>query len=153
MRQTGRFHGAEPLYRQDEMAPVILEQSVLFHLSELQRQSAALDAEIIRKLLPGKRNVEFVGSEPLRFCGKVGHDLCARGTLSHMREFFAQPQTFSGKLAEEVPDDSAVVRAGGRAHVQNARYIQKQRRDRCFRYDAHIQSGTGGAGIHKNHSI
>ena len=109
MRQTGRFHGAEPLYRQDEMAPVILEQSVLFHLSELQRQSAALDAEIIRKLLPGKRNVKFVGSEPLRFCGKVGHDLCPRGTLSHMREFFVKPQIFLGKFTEKISDYSAVM--------------------------------------------
>ena len=63
------------LYPQDKMVFVIIEEPVLFHLSKLQRQSAALDCEVIRKLLPRKRNVKFVCSEPLRFRGKVGHDL------------------------------------------------------------------------------
>lgn len=39
-------------YIQNEMAFVIIEESVFFHLSEFRRQSASLDAEVIRKLLP-----------------------------------------------------------------------------------------------------
>ena len=91
------------------MVLVIIEETILFHLSKLQRQSATLNAKIIRKLLPGKRNVKFVFSESLCFCGKVGHDLCPRGTLSHMREFFVKPQIFLGKFTEKISDYSAVM--------------------------------------------
>ena len=35
-------------YPQDKMALMIIEEPILFHLSQFQRQSAALDAEIIR---------------------------------------------------------------------------------------------------------
>lgn len=42
---------ASPSYPQEEVAPAILEDAVLFHPSKLQRQAAALDAKIIRKLL------------------------------------------------------------------------------------------------------
>ena len=52
-----------------------------------------------------------------------------------MGEFFIKPQIFPGKFAEEVSDDSAVVRTGGRAHIQDALYIQKHYGDRRFRYD------------------
>ena len=42
---------ASPSYPQEEVAPAIFEDAVLFHPSKLQRQAAALDAKIIRKLL------------------------------------------------------------------------------------------------------
>ena len=42
---------ASPSYPQEKVALAILEDAVLFHPSKLQRQAAALDAKIIRKLL------------------------------------------------------------------------------------------------------
>ena len=39
------------------------------HFSKLQRQAAALNAKIIRKLLPGKRDIKFAFSAPLGFGG------------------------------------------------------------------------------------
>ena len=40
------------LHSQDKMVLVKIEDSILFHFSKLQRQAAALNAEIIRELLP-----------------------------------------------------------------------------------------------------
>ena len=42
---------ASPSYPQEKVALAIFEDAVLFHPSKLQRQAAALDAKIIRKLL------------------------------------------------------------------------------------------------------
>ena len=55
------------------MAFVKVEQALIPHFSELQRQPAALYAEIIRKLLAGERNVEFIAAPALRLAGKIGH--------------------------------------------------------------------------------
>ena len=40
------------LHSQDKMILVKIEDSIFFHFSKLQRQTAALDAKIIRELLP-----------------------------------------------------------------------------------------------------
>ena len=40
------------LHPQDKMILVKIEDSIFFHFSKLQRQTAALDAKIIRELLP-----------------------------------------------------------------------------------------------------
>ena len=47
-----------------------VEQALIPHFSKLQRQSAALHAEVIRKLLAGERNVELVAAPALRLGGK-----------------------------------------------------------------------------------
>ena len=39
-----------------------VEQALIPHFSKFQRQPAALYAEIIRKLLAGERNVEFIAA-------------------------------------------------------------------------------------------
>ena len=91
------------------MVLVIIKDAISFHLSKFQGQATALDAKIICKLLSLKRNIEFVGSKPLRFCGKIGHNLCACGTLSHMREFSAQLQIILSKFAEKISDHAAVM--------------------------------------------
>ena len=64
-----------------------------------------------------------------------------------MREFFTQTQIFHGKLTQKVPENPAVVRAGGRADVQDAADVQKQNGDGDLRDDADRESGTGRAGI------
>ena len=74
------------------MAFVKVEQALTAHFSKLQRQSAALHAEIIRKLLAGERNVEFIAAPALRLSGKIGHELCPRRALAHMGELFVEPQ-------------------------------------------------------------
>ena len=109
--------------------------------------TTTLDAEIIRELLPGEGNVEFVCSEPLRLGGEIGHQLCPRCALAHVRELFAEAQVFFGEFAEQIADDAAVPGAGGRAHGQHAFDVQKQHSRGCFRRDAHLQHRTGCAGI------
>ena len=47
-----------------------VKQALIPHFSKLQRQPAALYAEIIRKLLAGERNVEFIAAPALRLSGK-----------------------------------------------------------------------------------
>ena len=42
-----------------------VEQALIPHFSKLQRQSAALHAEVIRKLLAGERNVELIAAPAL----------------------------------------------------------------------------------------
>ena len=128
------------------MVLVKIQQALISHFTKLQRQSAALDGEVIRKLLSGKGNVKFVCSEPLCFGGEIRHELCAGGTLSHMRELFAEAQIFLGKFTEEVLEDPAVVAARGGADVQDALYVQKQHGGRGIRDHAHIQYGTGRTG-------
>ena len=48
------------------MAFVKVEQALIPHFSKLQRQSTALHAEIIRKLLAGEWNVELIATPALR---------------------------------------------------------------------------------------
>ena len=62
---------------QNKMAFVKVEQALIPHFSKFQRQPAALYAEIIRKLLAGERNVEFIAAPALRLGGKIGHSVCA----------------------------------------------------------------------------
>ena len=137
----------ELLYLQYEMAFVKIQKSLAAHFSQLLRQSGALYREIIRKLLPGKGNIKFTGPEPLRLGGEVGHQLCARGALAHVRELFAETKILLGKLAEKISDDPAVVLTGGRTHIQNALYVQEHCRDGRFGEYTHIQQRTGRAGI------
>ena len=51
---------------QNKMAFVKVKQALIPHFSKLQRQPAALHAEIIRKLLAGEWNVEFIATPALR---------------------------------------------------------------------------------------
>ena len=48
------------------MAFMKVKQALIPHFAKLQRQSAALHAEIIRKLLAGEWNVEFIATPALR---------------------------------------------------------------------------------------
>ena len=52
------------------MALVKIKQALAAHFSKLQRQSAALHTEVIRKLLAGERNVEFIAAPALCLGGK-----------------------------------------------------------------------------------
>ena len=99
------------------MALVKIQQALVSHFAKLQGQSAAFDGEVIRKLLPGKGDVKFVCSEPLCFGGEIGHELCAGGTLSHVRELFTEAQIFLGKIGEKVSYDPAVMAACGRTNM------------------------------------
>ena len=86
-----------------------VEQALIPHFSKLQRQPAALHAEVIRKLLAGEWNVELVAAPALCLGGKIGHQLCSRRALSHVREFFTEMQIFLSQFTKQVSDDSAVV--------------------------------------------
>lgn len=63
-----------PLPPQDEMVFMKPQKSVSFPFSEFNGQTAAFHPKIIRKLLPGERNIKFVRSELLRFGRKIGHE-------------------------------------------------------------------------------
>ena len=106
-----------------QMAFVKVEQALIPHFSKLQRQSAALHAEVIRKLLAGERNVELVAAPALRLGGKIGHQLCPGRALAHVGELFVEPQVLLCQFAQQVADDPAMVGAGGGAHAQNAPYV------------------------------
>jgi len=73
---------------------VKVEQALIPHFSKFQRQPAALYAEIIRKLLAGERNVEFIAAPALRLTGKIGQQLGPCRALAHVGEFFVEPQVF-----------------------------------------------------------
>ena len=90
-----------------------VEQALIPHFSKLQRQSAALHTEVIRKLLAGERNVELVAAPALRLGGKIGHELCPGGTLAHVGELFIEPQVLLRQLTQQIANDPAVVGAGG----------------------------------------
>lgn len=83
------------LYLQNEMVFMKIQKTLIPHFPKLQRKSAALHREVIRKLLSGKGNIEFIFSEPLCLCGKIGHQLCARCALPHVRQLFAEAEVFS----------------------------------------------------------
>ena len=70
------------------MAFVKVKKPLAAHFSKLQRQSAALHAEVIRKLLAGERNVKFTAAPALRLGGKIGHQLGPGGALPHVGELF-----------------------------------------------------------------
>ena len=123
-----------------------VKEPLAAHFPKFQRQPAALDPKIVRKLLPRKGNVKFIFPQTLGFGGKIGHELRPGGTLSHVRELFAETQVFPGKLAQQVADDPAVMRTGGGADGQNALYVQKHCSNGGFGHHAHIQPGAGGAG-------
>ena len=94
-----------------------VKQALIPHFSKLQRQSTALHAEIIRKLLTRERNVELIAVPALRLCGKIGQQLCARRALAHVGELFVEPQVLLRQLAQQVADDSVMMGAGGGAHA------------------------------------
>ena len=48
-------------------------------------------------------------SEFLGLGGKIGHQLCSRRALSHVREFFTEMQIFLSQFTKQVSDDLAVV--------------------------------------------
>ena len=124
-----------------------IQQTFIPHFPKLQRKSAALHREVIRKLLSGKGNIEFIFSEPLCLCGKIGHQLCARCALPHVRQLFAEAQVFLRKLAKQISDDMVMMRAGGGTHMQHTLYVQIQHRNSRFRHNAYIQHRAGRAGI------
>ena len=64
-----------------------------------------------------------------------------------MRKLFTESQVLFGELAEEIPNHAAVVRAGGRADIQHALYIQKHRGNGRFCGDAYVHYRSGRAGI------
>ena len=123
-----------------------VKQPLAAHFPKLQGQPAALDPKIVRKLLPRKRYVKFISSQTLGFGRKIGHELCPGGALPHVGELFAETKIFPGKLAQQVADDPAVMRAGGGADGQNALYVQKHCGNGSFGHHTHIQPGAGGAG-------
>ena len=88
-----------------------VKQALIPHFSKLQRQSTALHAEIIRKLLTRERNVELIAVPALRLCGKIGQQLCARRALPHVGELFVEPQVFLRQFAQQVADDASVMGA------------------------------------------
>ena len=92
-----------------------VKQALIPHFSKLQRQSTALHAEIIRKLLAGEWNVEFIATPALRLGGKIGHQLCPRCALAHVGELFVEPQVLLCQFAQQVADDSVMMGAGGGA--------------------------------------
>ena len=51
------------------------------------------------------------------------------------------------KLAKQISDDMAMMRAGGGTHMQHTLYVQIQHRNSCFRHNAYIQHRAGRAGI------
>ena len=122
------------------------QQSLIPHFSELQRQPAALHAEVIRQLLPGKGDIKLIASPALRLGGKIRHQLGARGALPHMGQLFIQQQVLFRQLPQQVADDPPVVHAGGGADAQNTLYPQKHHRDCALRLHAHIQHRSRRAG-------
>ena len=131
---------------QHEVLFMIVQKPFLFHFSELERQSAALDGEKVRELLAGEWDVELDRAAPLRLGGEVGHELGARRALGDVRELFVEQQVFARKVAQKVSDDAAVVRAGGGTDRQKALDVQKQHRCRRFGHDAHIGDTVWRAG-------
>lgn len=99
---------------------MIVQQAFLFHLAELERQSAALNGEKVRELLAGERDVKLDRAAPLRLGGEIGHELGARRALGDVRELFIEQQVFSRKVTQKVSDDAAVVRTGGGTDRQKA---------------------------------
>ena len=69
-----------------------VKQALIPHFAKFHGQSAALHAEIIRKLLTRERNVELIDAAPLGLGGKIGHQLCTRRALAHVGELFVEPQ-------------------------------------------------------------
>ena len=135
------------LYLQNEMVFMKIQQTLIPHFPKLQRKSAALHREVIRKLLSGKGNIKFIFSEPLCLCGKIGHQLCARCALPHVGQLFAEAEVFLCKLAKQISDDMTMMRTGGGAHMQHTLYVQIQHRNSRFCHNAYIQHRAGRAGI------
>ena len=131
---------------QHEVLFMEVQKPFLFHFSEFERQSAALDGEKVRELLAGERDVKLDRAAPLRLGGEIGHELGARRALGDVCEFFIEQQVFSRKVAQKVSDDAAVVRAGGGTDRQKALDVQKQHRRRRFGHDAHIGDTVWRAG-------
>ena len=64
---TRRRRKAVRLWRlEKKVAFMKVKQALIPHFSKLQRQSTALHAEIIRKLLAGEWTVEFIATPALR---------------------------------------------------------------------------------------
>ena len=124
-----------------------VKKAFVAHFSKLRRQPAALDRKVIGKLLPRKGDVKLIFSEALRHGRKIGHKLCTGSALSHVGKLFSETQVFFGKLAQQVPNDAAVMQAGRRAHVKHPLHINKHHGDRRFGDYAYIQRRAGGAGI------
>ena len=89
---------------------MIVQQAFLFHFSELERQSAALNGEKVRELLAGERDVELDRAAPLRLGREIGHELGARRALGDVRELFIEQQVFSRKVAQKVSDEGQTVK-------------------------------------------
>lgn len=107
-----------------------VQKALPAHFPKLKGQAAALYPQIVRKLLPGKGDIEFIAPQPLGLGREVGHQLGPGAALAHVGELFTEAQIFFCKLAQQVPDDPAVVSAGGGTHVQDARHVQKHHADR-----------------------
>ena len=92
-----------------------VEQALIPHFSKLHGQSAALHAEVIRKLLAGERDVELIAAPALRLGGKIGHQLCPGRALAHVGEFFVEPQVLLRQFAQQAADE--IGRASCRERV------------------------------------
>ena len=119
-----------------------VQKALPAHFPKLKGQAAALYPQIVRKLLPGKGDIEFIAPQPLGLGREVGHQLGPGAALAHVGELFTEAQIFFCKLAQQVPDDPAVVNAGGGTHVQDACHVQKHHDDGGLRHDTHIQPGA-----------
>ena len=88
------------------------QEAVLLHFPQLVGKSAAIDAQVIRQLLPVERNREIQAFVPRGLIGQVGNQAPPDGLGRGMENPAGQIQVFLGGYRQQVADERRMVALG-----------------------------------------
>ena len=95
------------------MIPVESEQSLVAHPAQLPGHGASVHRQIIRQLLPVKRDTEFRASAFFRFHRQIRQQLVPGIFLRHVLYFVREHQIFLRQYGEQIMDEPGMKFTGG----------------------------------------
>lgn len=97
------------IFLQAKMIFIHRQEAVLLHFTQFVGKSTAIDAQVIRQLLPVERNGEIQAFVPRGLIGQVGNQAPPDGLGRGMENPAGQIQVFLGGYRQQVADQLAVV--------------------------------------------
>ena len=102
------------------------QQSFFLHLAQLIGHGAAVYAQIVRQLLPIKRDIKLPAALPNRLEGKIAEQSSPNGFRTGVKDASGEIQVFLRRDCQQILNQLIVKAAGIRADIQDSVCVQKQ---------------------------